>query len=176
VKDLIARRLPGRLASPDPLRAFEVELDGLGYAQFKLWWNQQLSEVDQLDDATTPTAVTVLCAALCEGALVLVADRAQKLGKTMTSKGVPPGDYKKWKFDDLIVGARQPPEPIFDPPLVDRCMDLNRIRQRIHAGRLVSDPQSMSFDARPEEASRARETLKQAVRRILEWIERNRGL
>lgn len=173
VRDVIERRSATLPASRDPVAALEHELVALGYPQFRVWWAQQVSELAILGDAQTPTAVTVLCAALCEGALVFVVDRAQALGLTLTSRSIERGKHSSWKFDDLAGSAQRGTDPVLDADTYNRVHRLNGLRQRIHAGRLIAEPGRMTYDARPEEAAFARETLSLVARRVVDWVRRN---
>ena len=49
----------------------------------------------------------------------------------------------------------------------------NQQRQRIHAGRMLSDYPGGPPDVRPDEARDAKATAEQVVRAILDWLQRN---
>lgn len=173
VKDVVARRADGRPPSSEPLDAFAVELQGLGHGAFRMWWTQTVAELRQCDTQTSPLAATVLAAALVEGALTFVVKHASALGLgTMGSK-----DFEKppqtWRIDDLIASAaRGGPDAILDNAARQRADTLIRARQRIHAGRMLSDFPGGPPDLRPEEARDAKATAEIVVRRVLDWLQR----
>jgi hypothetical protein len=81
-------------------------------------------------------------------------------------------DPRTWKLDDLVSSASAGQRAaIFDQAMRHRANELIKVRQRIHAGRMLSDYQTGVPDLRPEEARAARESAEIIVRRILEWLE-----
>ncbi len=63
-------------------------------------------------------------------------------------------------------------EAIFSPQVKARAETLIRTRQRIHAGRMLSEHPGGPPDLRPDEARDAKGTAEQVVRSILDWLER----
>jgi hypothetical protein len=138
VKDVIARRVDGRPQHAEPLDAFAEELEKLGYRQFRMWWMQTVSELRQSNPSSTPVAVAVLAAALVEGALTFIVKHARANGQFQSR------DYEReprtWKIDDLVASAASGgPSGILDLQSKARAETLIRTRQRIHAGRMLSD-------------------------------------
>jgi len=79
VADIISRRHDGRRLRAEPLEAFGEELARLGLGHFGLWWTQMVSEMRRGDPQLVPVSVTVLCAALVEGALTFVVRHGRQL-------------------------------------------------------------------------------------------------
>lgn len=174
VKDVVARRNDGRPRHPEPLEAFSEALDKLGHGRFRMWWTQTVAELRLTNHSHTPMTACVLAAALSEGALVFVVGYASKLNLgPMGSTDFKNTSSTTWKFEDLIKSASQGGQnAILDRKVQDRALQLNRARQRIHAGRLMADtPTGPIPDARPEEARDAVATAEQVVRKILDWLE-----
>ena len=73
-------RPDGRPKFAEPLDAFAEELDKLGYGPFRLWWKQIVAEVRRGDAQSSPVPLSVLAAALVEGALTFVVTHARALG------------------------------------------------------------------------------------------------
>lgn len=173
VKDVIARRGDGRPSSSEPLDAFASELEQLGHGAFRLWWTQIVAELRQCNAQTSPLAATVLAAALVEGALTFVVKHARDRSTgTMESKDFnePP---QRWKIDALVASAASGREAaILDNAARQRAETLIRTRQRIHAGRMLTDFPGGPPDLRPEEARDAKATAELVVRRILDWLQR----
>jgi hypothetical protein len=173
VQDVISRRSDGRPAAAEPLDAFADALDKLGYTPFKLWWRQTVAELRHADPGLTPTTASVLAAALMEGALTFVVRHARALGVgPLGSK-----DFERapqtWKVDDLVSSAcAGGAAAILDPGTRARADDLVRTRQRIHAGRMLSEFPGGAPDLRPEEARAAKATAELVVRRVLDWLEK----
>ena len=172
VADIVARRQDGRPKSIDTLNEFANRLEYLGYKPFRLWWMQILSEMKTADNNTSSVTVSVLAAALMEGALTFIVRHAISLKNgTFASK-----DWERepntWKIDDLLKAASGGgPDAILDQSSKVRAETLIRVRQRIHAGRMLVDHPNGVQDLRPEEARDARLTLEIVVRKILDWIE-----
>jgi hypothetical protein len=172
VKDVIARRADGRPRHAEPLDAFADELERLGYRPFRLWWTQTVSELKLSNPSSTPVAVTVLAAALVEGALTFIVKRARANGQ-FQSKDYE-RDPRSWKLDDLVASAASGgPAAIIDLQTKARAETLIRTRQRIHAGRMLSDYPAGPPDLRPDEAREARGAAEQVVRAVLDWLQRN---
>jgi len=172
VKDVIGRRTDGRLQHAEPLDAFAEELEKLGYQPFRLWWMQTVSELKQSNPSSTPVAVAVLAAALVEGALTFIVKHARANGQFQSK------DYEKeprsWKIDDLVASAASGgPTAILDFQVKTRAETLIRTRQRIHAGRMLSDYPGGPPDLRPDEARDAKGTAEQVVRAVLDWVQKN---
>ncbi len=172
VADVVARRQDGRPKSIDTLAEFANRLDYLGYKPFRLWWMQLLSEMKTADDNHSSVTVSVLAAALMEGALTFIVRHALSLNNGTFSSS----DWKKepntWRVDDLVkAAAGGGADAILDQPSRSRAEALIRVRQRIHAGRMLADHPAGVQDLRPEEARDARLTLELVVRKILDWIE-----
>lgn len=173
VKDVVARRADGRPPSSEPLEAFASEMQGLGYGVFRMCRAQAVAELRQCDAQTSPLAATVLAAALVEGALTFVVKHARALGNggPMGSKtfNEPP---QRWRIDDLVASAASGGDAaILDNSTRLRAEALIRARQRIHAGRMLSDYPGGPPDLRPEEAREAKATVELVVRRILDWLQ-----
>ena len=155
VQDIIGRRADGRPQHAEPLDAFAAELEKIGYRQFRLWWTQTVSELKKSDPSSTPVAVAVLAAALVEGALTFIVKHARASGHFQSK------DYEKdprsWKIDDLVASAASGgPTAILDLQTRGRAETLIRTRQRIHAGRMLSDYPAGPPDLRPDEARDAK--------------------
>lgn len=173
VKDVIERRLDGRPKSAEPFAAFAEQLSGLGYGKFRLWWNQTVSELGRTDPNSSPLSALVLAAALVEGALTFVVKHAQSRNLGVFSSTDFTKDPRSWRIDDLVSSAaRGGDSAILDMQTKNRIDGLVHARQRIHAGRVLSEfPQGIP-DLRPEEAREAKGAAEQAVRKILVWLER----
>lgn len=175
VKDVIERRTDGRLRHAEPLAAFGERLDSLGYGRFQLWWTQIVSEVSRADAQASPVSVLVLSAGLVEAALAFVVKHARDRNlPVFGSRDIEP-DPKRWKIENLIAGAAYGgDEAILDDTTRRRAIALVTTRQRIHAGRLLSDhPSGPVPDLRPEEARDAKAVADLVVRAVLAWLERH---
>ncbi|HVW26405.1 MAG TPA: hypothetical protein VHC69_13640 [Polyangiaceae bacterium] len=170
IPDVLSRRTDGRPAAIEPLDAFAEMLRMLGHDRFAIWWKQTVAELRLADPARMPTTVTVLSAALAEASLALVVQTAQDTGRSMTKN--LPEPPRQWKFEQLAKAAKTGSEPILDEPLFQRCVNLNDIRQRIHAGRLLERQATGPHpDTRPEEAREAKATLDALLRRVIDWVD-----
>lgn len=173
VKDIVARRSDGRLLAIEPLDAFAEQLESLGYEPFRLWWQQTVSELRRGDIQSTPVSVTVLAAALVEGALTFVVRHAKAQGLVVfgsTDFDRPP---QTWKIDELVKSAaRGGDAAILDNPSRLRADSLIHARQRIHAGRMLSKHPGGAPDYRPEEAREAKAVADMVIRRVLDWLSR----
>jgi hypothetical protein len=173
VKDIIERRTDGRPKYVESLDAFAEELDKLGHGSFRLWWIQIVAELRHSDVHSSPVSVSVLAAALVEGALTFVVKHARKLGLGVFLSKDFDRDPRTWKIDDLVASAASGSgAAILDVQTKNRAETLIRTRQRIHAGRMLSDFPSGVPDIRPEEARDAKATAEQVVRRVLDWLQR----
>lgn len=172
VADIVARREDGRPKSIDTLSEFSNRLDYLGYKPFRLWWMQLLSEMKTADNNTSSVTVSVLAAALMEGALTFIVRHAHSLNNGMFASKDWEREPNTWKIDDLLKAASGGgPDAILDQSSKLRAEALIRVRQRIHAGRMLTDHSNGVQDLRPEEARDARLTLEMVVRKILDWID-----
>ncbi len=172
VADVVARRQDGRSKSIDALNEFANWLEYLGYKPFRLWWMQILSEMRTADNNTSSVTVTVLAAALMEGSLTFIVRYAISLKNGMFGSKDWEREPNAWRIDDLVKAASgSGPDAILDQASKLRADALIRVRQRIHAGRMLVEYPSGVQDLRPEEAREARMTLELVVRKILDWIE-----
>ncbi len=173
VEDVIARRSDGRAASPEPLDAFTDALEQLGYGQFRLWWRQIVAELRGLNPSTSPVSATVLAAALVEGALTFLVRHARKVGAGPLKSRDFDGDPRTWKIDELVRSAATGGDAaVLDAGTRHRADELIRTRQRIHAGRMLTEHPGGPPDLRPDEARDGRRTAELVVRRILDWLQR----
>ncbi len=173
VKDVIERRTDGRPKYAEPLDAFADELDKLGYGAFRLWWKQTVAELRCGDVQSSPVSVSVLAAALVEGALTFVVKHARNRGLGVFQTNEFDRDAKTWKIDDLVRSAASGSDSaILDMQTKNRAETLIRTRHRIHAGRMLSDFPNGVPDIRPEEARDAKATADQVVRRVLDWLQK----
>jgi hypothetical protein len=173
VKDIIERRKDGRPKYVESLDAFADALDKVGHGPFRLWWTQTVAELRQGDSHSSPVSVSVLAAALVEGALTFVVKHARKRGLAVFRSKDFDGDPRVWKIDALVASAASGSEAaILDVQTKNRAETLIRTRQRIHAGRMLSDFPAGVPDIRPEEARDAKATAEQVVRRVLDWLEK----
>jgi hypothetical protein len=132
-----------------------------------------VAELGRTAPASSPLSALVLSAALVEGALTFVVKHSQKLGLPPFGSSDFTKDPRSWRIDDLVASAaRGGDAAILDPQTKNRADGLVRTRQRIHAGRMLSEfPQGVP-DLRPEEAREAVAVAEQIVRRILDWLEK----
>ncbi|MDA9448259.1 hypothetical protein [Bradyrhizobium sp. CCBAU 21360] len=173
VKDVISRRTDGRPRHAEPFDAFAARLSSLGYAGFHTWWVQIVSELRRSDVQSASVSVCVLAAALVEGALTFVVKHAR-------SKQVGPfgsnnfeRDPRTWRIDELVSSAASGGRSsILDQATRSRADSLIQTRQRIHAGRMLSDHPAGVPDLRPEEARDAKQTAELVVRNVLDWLDR----
>jgi hypothetical protein len=172
VKDVIASRFDGRPQHPELLDAFAEQLERLGYRQFRMWWMQTVSELRQSNPSSTPVAVAVLAAALVEGALTFIVKHARANGQFQSKEYEK--DPRSWKVDDLVASAASGGSTaVLDSQSKARAETLIRIRQRIHAGRMLSDYPAGPPDLRPDEAREAKSAADQVVRAVLDWLQKN---
>ena len=75
-------------------------------------------------------------------------------------------------MEKLLEAAAFGPEATLAGPAKPAAERLNLARQRIHAGRVLSDHPGGLPDLKPEEARAAKDTAEQVVRAVLEWLER----
>ena len=174
VKDLIDRRTDGRPAAAEPLDAFTTELKKLGHGAFQLWWQQTVAEMRLSDTQTTPVSVIVLAAALVEGVLTFVVKHARSLSLAVFRSSDFDGDPRSWKIEKLVASAASGGDAaILDTPTTIRSEGLIQTRQRIHAGRMLSDFPQGAPDLKPEQARDAKATAELVVRKVIEWLERH---
>jgi hypothetical protein len=172
VKDVIERRTDSRPKHAEPLDAFVEELGTLGYRPFRSWWIQIVSELRRADTQSSPVSVIVLAAALVEGALTFVVKHAQGFGLGVLGSKDFVRDPRQWRIDDLVSSATAGGNTaILDIATRQRADALIHTRQRIHAGRMLSEFPAGPPDLRPEEAREAKATSELVVRRILVWLE-----
>jgi hypothetical protein len=173
VRDVVQRRADGRPQSAEPLGAFAEQLEKLSYGRYRLWWNQTVAELGRTDPNTSPLSALVLAAALVEGVLTFVVKHAQSLGLGVFGSTDFTRDPKTWKIDDLVASAARGGETaILDLQTKNRADRLILTRQRIHAGRMLSEfPTGVAVpDLRPEEAREAKAIAEQVVRSVLDWL------
>ena len=153
--------------------AFAEQLNKLNYAPFRLWWTQIVAELRRADVHSSPVSVSVLAAALVEAALTFVVKHAHALGLGVFRSSDFDRDPRTWKIDDLVASAASGSgSAILDSQTKNRAEALIRIRQRIHAGRMLSDFPAGVPDLRPEEARDAKTTAELVVRSVLDWLQK----
>ena len=173
VKDLIARRTDGRARSAEPLDAFAGQLERLQFGKFRLWWTQTVAELRRCDPSSTPLSAAVLAAALVEGALTFVVKHARSRNLEVFRSKDFDGDPRSWKIEDLIRSAASGSgSAVLTPQTKARAETLCRTRQRIHAGRMLSEYPAGVPDLRPDEARDAKGTAEEVVRSVLDWLQR----
>jgi hypothetical protein len=176
VKDIIERRTDGRAAHAESLDAFTDKLNKIGYGHFRLWWTQIVSQMRQADPEATPVARLILAAALVEGCLTFVVRHGRGLGVGVFGSKTFEEDPKRWRIEDLVNGAAAgQKDAILDSREKQRVEALIAARQRIHAGRMLSDFPGGVPDLRPEEAREAKGIADMVARRVLDWLERHPG-
>ena len=174
VRDIVARRTDSRPRFAEPLDAFADELEKLSYGKFRLWWTQTVAELRRCEPASTPLSATVLAAALVEGALTFVVKHARSLNLEVFRSKDFDGEPRTWKIDDLVRSAASgSSSAVLDQQTKARAETLCRTRQRIHAGRMLSEYAATGVpDLRPDEARDARSIAEQVVRSVLDWLQR----
>jgi hypothetical protein len=173
VKDIIERRTDGRPKNAEPFDAFAEALDQLGYGHFRLWWTQAVAELRRTEPNSSPLSALVLAAALVEGSLTFVVKHARALSLGVFRSSDFDGEPSSWRIDKLVASAAHGgKDAIFDERMRSSAKRLVDTRQRIHAGRMLSDFPSGVPDLRPEEARAAITTAEDVVRRVLDWLER----
>jgi hypothetical protein len=81
---------------------------------------------------------------------------------------------RSWKIEDLVASAASGgPTAVLDLQSKTRAETLIRTRQRIHAGRMLSDYPTGPPDLRPDEAREAKGAADQVVRAVLDWLQKN---
>jgi hypothetical protein len=171
VKDVIERRTDRRPKYAEPLDAFGDSLTELGYGPFRLWWTLLVAELRQSNAASNPVCTCVLAAALVEGALTFVVKHARSTGLGVLGSATFEGDPKTWRIDALVTSAGMGREAaMLNDAMRRRAEMLIGARQRIHAGRMLSDHPGGPPDLRPEQAREARETADLVVRAVLDWL------
>jgi hypothetical protein len=171
VKDIIARRTDGRPKNAEPFDAFAEALDQLGYGHFRLWWAQAVAELRRTEPNSSPLSALVLAAALVEGSLTFVVKHARSLNLGVFRSSDFDGGPQTWKIDDLVASAaRGGSDAIFNERTRSSAKKLVDTRQRIHAGRMLSEFPNGVPDLRPEEARAARATAEEVVRCVIDWL------
>lgn len=123
------------------------------------------------DVQSTPVSVTVLSAALVEGALTFVVRHAQKLQLGTLGSKKSEREPHTWKIKDLIKSAAHGgTDAILDQATRLRADALTRTRQRIQTVRMLSEFPNGVPDLRPEEARDANALAELVVRRVLDWL------
>lgn len=174
VQDVISRRHDGRPRHAEPLDAFAEALVRLGYGDFRLWWSQIVAEFRQASPQTMPTSAIVQAGAIVEGVLTFVVKHARSLNLGVMGSKTFDGKPSSWRIDDLVTSAAAGRDSaILDLSMRHRANVLIRARQRIHAGRMLSDFPAGPPDLRPEEARDAKITAEQVVRCVLDWLQRH---
>jgi hypothetical protein len=172
VKDVIARRNDGRPKHAEPLDEFPNVLERLGYGHFRLWWGQTVAELRRTDAHSAPLSSLVLSAALVEGALTFVVKHARNRGLAVFRSSDFDRDPRTWKIDELIGSAASGSnDAILDDAARGRAKRLVETRQRIHAGRMLSDFPAGVPDFKPDEARDGKATAELVVRRVIDWLE-----
>jgi hypothetical protein len=175
VKDVIERRTDGRPKHVESLDEFGEALVQMGFSGFRLWWQQTVAELRRADTQSTPVCVSVLAAALVEGALTFAARYARSKSVGFFASSDFDKDPRTWKIDDLAKSATSGgPAAILDQPTRQRVETLIKVRTRIHAGRMLSEFPAGVPDLRPEEARDSRATAEKVVRCVLDWVERHK--
>jgi hypothetical protein len=173
VKDIVARREDGRPLAAEPLDAFSERLAPLRYGQFRMWWDQTVAELRRQEPAQSPTAMTVLCAALVEGALTFIVKHARDRQLGVFASNDFSGSANTWKLENLVKSAASGGDSaVLDSSARSRVDELVRARQRIHAGRMLMDFPNGVPDLKPEQAREALATTELTVRRVLIWLEK----
>jgi hypothetical protein len=115
----------------------------------------------------------LLAAALVEGCLTFVVRHAREADLAVFRRNEFEREPRTWKIDDLVASAASGGDgAILDAQARARADHLVRTRQRIHAGRMLTDFPSGPPDLRPEEARDAKATADLVVRAVLEWLHR----
>ena len=155
------------------LDAFAEELDRLNYGPFRLWWKRMVAELRHTDPKRSSRHRFCPRRGSCRGRFdVRGKARAPERVVVFQSKDFD-RDPKTWKIDDLVSSAATgSASAILDLQTKNRAETLIRTRQRIHAGRMLSDFPGGPPDIRPEEAHDAKATAEQVVRAILDWLQR----
>jgi hypothetical protein len=113
----------------------------------------------------------VLAAALVEGVLTFVVKHAQRLDLAVFRSSDFDREPHTWNINKLVASAASGgPSAILDPTSKVRAETLCRARQRIHAGRMLSDHPAGVPDLKPDEARDARATAELVVRSVVDWL------
>jgi len=173
VTDVIGRRTDGRPSHVEALDAFPDALERLNYGAFRSWWVQIVAELRQSNPNFAPVSALVLSASLVEGALAFVVRHAQAAGLGVLGSKSFIENPRTWKIDDLVSSASAGRDTaILDTASRQRAEWLIGARQRIHAGRMLSEHPGGVPDLRPEEAREAKTVAELVVRRVLDWLDR----
>jgi hypothetical protein len=109
--------------------------------------------------SSSPVASLVLAAALVEGALTFVVKHARSQGLGVLASKDFDREPRNWKIDSLVASAAHGGDSaILDGPMRQRAEGLINARQRVHAGKMLSEfPDGTAPDLRPDEARDAKE-------------------
>src|SRR6187402_759859 len=105
LREIRARNDAGRPAPGNALELFDRKLESLGHPEFRAWWAQVRGELARAEAGKLDLTITVLSAALVEGALALVVRTATVTGRSMAAKRIDPSAPKTWQFEKLIGAA-----------------------------------------------------------------------
>ena len=118
------------------------------------------------------TRTHAVAGALVEGALTFILKHARTNGQFQ--KKEYEREPRNWKVDDLVASAASGgPAAVLDLQSKARAETLIRTRQRIHAGRMLSEYPAGPPDLRPDEARDAKGAVDQIVRAVLDWLGKN---
>jgi hypothetical protein len=171
VKDVVGRRSDGRPSKVESLDAFADCLSTLGYAPFRLWWIQTVAELRHTSSQTAPVSCLVLSAAIVEGVLTFVVKHARQLGLGVFQSKDFDKEPSTWKLVDLVKSAATGGDSaILDEKTRFRTSELVQMRQRIHAGNMLSMFPNGVPDLKPEQARDGKATAELVVRRVIDWL------
>jgi hypothetical protein len=106
-----------------------------------------------------------------EAALTFVVKRGRALDSGPFKSSDFDGEPRSWKIDDLVKSAASGRDhAVFNSAVKARVDTLIRNRQRIHAGRMLSDYPNGVPELRPEEARDAKHVADAAIRAVLDWL------
>jgi hypothetical protein len=132
-----------------------------------------VGEYKQASRQTASVTVAVLAAALVEGVLTFVVKHARSKGLAVFRSSDFDGEPRSWKVEKLIASAASGgDEAILDQATKLRAEGLVQTRQRIHAGRMLSDIPTGPTDLKPEQARDAGLTAELVVGHVIEWLQR----
>jgi hypothetical protein len=123
----------------------------------------------------SPLCVVVIAAALVEGALTFVVKHAQAKSLPMFASSTFSEDPRNWRIDKLVASACSGNESaILDQSSRHQADQLIRDRNRIHAGRMLTEFPNGLPDLKPEQARAAKQTVDLIVRQVLTWLDKFR--
>ena len=112
-----------------------------------------------------------MAAALVEGALTFLVKHARSLNLPVFRSSDFDGEPRSWKIEKLIASATSGGDAaILDQPTKHRAEGLVQTRQRIHAGRMLSEFPTGPIDLKPEQARDAETTAELVVGHVIEWL------